>query len=353
MEMMRMMIRSAVVLVTLTSLTASPVRAGNPDRAGSAGATQLLINPWARSSGWGLANSASLRGVESFFGNIAGLAHVNKTEVNFTNAQWLSGSGIAINSVGIGQKLGSSGVLGITATTMTFGEMEVTTFDIPEGGRGTFRPSMANIGLAYSKSFSNSIHGGMLVRVVSESIANVRTSGVCFDAGIHYVTGPKDNLHFGIALKNVGPAMTFAGDGLSVQGLLVQGSDQLTLEQRSEKFEIPSMLNIGMSYDWHLNEMHRLTFAGTFVSNSFTKDQGMFGLEYAFRKMLHVRAGYLYEEGITSDADRTTVFTGLAAGMSVDLPFGDDKQSAIAIDYAYRTTNPFAGVHCIGLRISL
>ncbi|MEX1132453.1 MAG: hypothetical protein WEC15_04440, partial [Flavobacteriales bacterium] len=60
-------------------LTQIPALAGNPDRAGSAGATQLLINPWARSSGWALANTSSVRGVEAMYGNIADLAYVNKT----------------------------------------------------------------------------------------------------------------------------------------------------------------------------------------------------------------------------------------------------------------------------------
>jgi hypothetical protein len=347
---MRNKVAAAAALVMLASV---PAMAGNPDRAGSAGATQLLINPWARSSGWGMANSASLRGVESMFGNVAGLSRVNRTEVLFTNARWLSGSGVNINSIGVGQKVGGSGVLGLSVTSMGFGELEVTTVDIPEGGRGTFRPSMSNIGLAYSKAFSNSIHGGMLVRVVSESISNVRSSGVAFDAGIQYVTGPLDNVHFGISLKNVGPAMAFAGDGLAVQGLLTQSEYQLTLEQRSARFEIPSFLTIAAAYDWHINDMHRLSFAGTFVSNSFTKDQGLLGLEYGFRKMVHLRAGYLYEQGIASDTDRTTVFTGLSAGLSVDFPFGNDKGSSVAIDYGYRATNPFAGVHCIGLRVTL
>jgi hypothetical protein len=347
---MRNKVAAAAALVMLASV---PAMAGNPDRAGSAGATQLLINPWARSSGWGMANSASLRGVESMFGNVAGLSRVNRTEVLFTNARWLSGSGVNINSIGVGQKVGGSGVLGLSVTSMGFGELEVTTVDIPEGGRGTFRPSMSNIGLAYSKAFSNSIHGGMLVRVVSESISNVRSSGVAFDAGIQYVTGPLDNVHFGISLKNVGPAMAFAGDGLAVQGLLTQSEYQLTLEQRSAQFEIPSFLTIAAAYDWHINDMHRLSFAGTFVSNSFTKDQGLLGLEYGFRKMVHLRAGYLYEQGIASDTDRTTVFTGLSAGLSVDFPFGNDKGSSVAIDYGYRATNPFAGVHCIGLRVTL
>ncbi len=353
MDMMRTIKLSGAMIAALAMLTQVPAFAGNPDRAGSAGATQLLINPWARSSGWALANTSSIRGVEAMYGNIAGLAYVNKTEVMFANTQWLSGSGVAINSVGIGQKLGASGVLGISATTMSFGEIDVTTVDIPEGGRGTFRPSMANIGISYAKSFSNSIHGGLLIRSVSESIANVRASGICFDAGIHYVTGPLDNLHFGIALKNVGPAMQFSGDGLSVQGLVISGSDQLTLQQRSDRFEIPSLLNIGAAYDWHVNDMNRISFAGTFVSNSFTADQGIIGVEYGFRKMFHLRAGYLYEDGITSDADRQTVFTGPSAGLSVDFPFGDEKKSAVSIDYGYRTTNPFSGVHSIGIRVSL
>jgi hypothetical protein len=240
MEMMHKMTRSGVLALAAWAMMAAPATAGNPDRAGSAGATQLLINPWARSSGWGLANTASVTGVEAMFGNVAGLAQINKTELMFSNTRWLEGSGVQVNSVGLGQKVGAAGVLGITATTMSFGDLMVTTFDQPEGGLGTFRPNMANIGIAYSKEFSNSIYGGMLIRVISESIANIRTQGICFDAGIHYVTGPMDNVRFGIALRNVGPAMQFNGDGLAVQGLLASGQgDQLTLQQRSDQFEIP------------------------------------------------------------------------------------------------------------------
>lgn len=334
-------------------LMAGVATAGNPDRAGSAGATQLLVNPWARSNGWSLANTASIQGVDGMFGNVAGLSHVRKTELLFTTTRWLEGSGVKVNAVGFGQKLGESGVLGISATTFSFGDLPVTTVDQPEGGLGTFSPTQANIGLAYSKTFSNSIYGGLLVRVVSESIANVRTSGVCFDAGIQYVTGPTDNIHFGIALKNVGPAMTFHGDGLAVQGLVTGGSHTLTLEQRASEFELPSMMNIGGAYDFNINEMHRVTVAATFISNSFTKDQFAFGAEYAFKKMIHVRGGYLYEKNVGDKEQRETVFTGPSAGISVDLPFGDEKKSALAIDYGYRSTHPFSGVHSIGLRLSL
>lgn len=333
--------------------TAGAVWAGNPDRAGSAGATQLLVNPWARSNGWSLANSASLTGAEGLFGNVAGLAHVRKTELLFTSTNWLQGSGVKVNAVAFGQKIGASGVLGLTATTFSFGDLPVTTFDQPEGGLGTFSPVQANIGLAYSKAFSNSIYGGLLVRMVSESIANVRTSGVCFDAGIQYVTGPTDNVHFGISLKNVGPAMKFSGDGLAVQGLVQNSTNTMTLEQRSAEFELPSMMNIGLAYDINISEIQRVTVAGTFISNSFTKDQFSFGAEYAFKKMFHLRGGYLWEKKMEDTDLRETVFTGPSAGVSIDFPFGDDKQSALAFDYAYRATDPFSGVHSIGVRLSL
>ena len=52
-------------IVFFSSLLCTNATAGNPDRVGSAGASQLLINPWARSSGWGGANIASVRGLES------------------------------------------------------------------------------------------------------------------------------------------------------------------------------------------------------------------------------------------------------------------------------------------------
>ncbi|MBK8339585.1 MAG: PorV/PorQ family protein [Flavobacteriales bacterium] len=352
---MTMTMQQRMLGLTLGVLTLAtvPVQAGNPDRAGSAGAAQLLINPWARSAGWGLANSAALRGVEGMFGNVAGLAHTRRTEVVFTTSRWLEGSGVKINSIGLGQKLGETGALGISVMTMAFGDIPVTTVDQPDGGLGTFRTTQSNFAIAYAKGFSNSIYGGLLVRVVSESIADARTTGFCFDAGINYVTGERDQIRFGIALKNVGPAMRYAGDGMAVQGVLVAGSDQITLEQRSQRFELPSMLTIGGAYDFKLGERHGLTAALSFNSNSFTRDQFVGGLEYGFRRIVHLRVGYMYEEDITNREEAATVFTGLSGGLSLDMPFGKEKLSTIGLDYAYRATNPWSGVHQIGVRISL
>jgi len=53
-------------------------QAGNPDRAGEAGAYELLINGWARSAGQMGMNTASITGLEAMRFNVGGLAFVEK-----------------------------------------------------------------------------------------------------------------------------------------------------------------------------------------------------------------------------------------------------------------------------------
>ena len=343
--------RYSLIALLLMGLSVN-LFAGNPDRAGSAGVGQLLINPWARSAGLGNSNMASVNGTEAVWGNVAGLVFLNKTELNITSTLYLVGSDINVNSGAFAQKLGETGALGISVMTMSFGDIDITTVDNPEGNIGQFSPSYSNIALSYAKEFSNSIYGGITFRVISESISNVRSQGVAFDAGIRYVTGERDNVRFGIALKNVGPAMRFRGDGLSFTAIIPSTEEDITAEQRADKFELPTLVNIGFAYDFLINEKTELTANGQFVSNSFTQDQFGVGAELSFNEMLQLRAGYQWESGITDEDERATAITGPAAGLSVEFNVGS-SEAKMGLDYSYRVTNPFDGIHSIGLHIDL
>jgi len=342
--------------------------AGNPDRAGSAGAQELLINPFARSSGWGGANSSRVRGLESMFLNVAGIAFTKKTEVIFSRTNWLSGAGISINNFGFTQHVGETGALGLNVMALNAGNIAVTTVDNPEGGLGTFNPLFINIGLSYAKGFSDNMFGGATLRIIQEQISNVAARGVAVDAGIQYHTGKYDQMHFGISLRNVGPKMSYRGDGLTFEANVLSGSQYnntingytATFESRSAAFELPSLVNIGGAYDFYLTKDssgmkkdHRITVAGNFTSNSFTNDQYILGLEYGFKQYLMIRGGYVYEDGITKEDTRRTAYTGPTMGITLELPFGKEKQSSFGLDYSYRFTNPFGGTHCIGARVNL
>jgi hypothetical protein len=347
----------AIVVSLLMMASGLQVKAGNIDRAGSAGASELLINPWAKSSGWGGINFAGVRNVEAMNLNVAGVAFTKKTEIAFSHTVWLKGSQIYLNTLGLTQKVGESGAIGLSVMAMDFGDIQVTTTDMPDGGLGTFSPSFLNIGLVYSKEFSNSIYGGIGVRLISEAIADVKAFGVSFDAGIQYVTGfneAKDNLKFGITLKNVGPAMRFNGDGLSQRVNITTTSPNysLTMQQRAERFELPALVAIGGSYDFKLAEDHRLTPALSFIANSFVRDNFGVGLEYGFKNLFMLRAGYQYEKDINDPELRTNGLTGFSAGATVAVPFSKNTRS-FGIDYSFRSTAYFDGTHSIGVRITL
>jgi len=343
----------AITLLVVLTIPVNSAFAGNEDRAGEAGASELLIMPYARSSGWGMSNTSCIRGLESMYLNVAGTAFTKSTEVMFAHSEWLKGSGISINSFGLTQKVGETGVIGLGVMTMNFGDIDITTVDLPEGGIGTFSPSFMNIGLSYAKSFSNSIYGGIALKVISESISDNRAQGVAIDAGIQYLTGEQDNIHFGISLRNIGPTMKFTGDGLSFRGNMNNSDVLMTVEQRSVSFQLPALLNIGAAYDFIITPAHTITVAGSFTSNSFGKDVFAGGLEYNFNNYLMLRGGLNYEKGMFSSTERTSAYTGPTAGVSIQVPMNKDKGSSFSLDYSYRTSNPFQGTHCIGARINL
>ena len=342
------------IIITVIALMAwnMQVEAGNPDRQGEAGAYELLMNPWARSSGLHSLSTSFVTGVEAMRINVAGVGRINKTEIIFSNSQYFVGTGLSMNAGGLAQRVGENGALGISIMSLDFGDIDVTTVNNPAGTGATFSPSFFNLGVSYTHTFDNKISVGVLVRGVSESIADVSAFAMAMDAGVQYVTGDRDEFKFGISLRNIGNKMKFGGEGLAD---IAENDEeqQYRFDVQAAGFELPSLLNIGLSYDFYVAESNRLTAFGNFRANSFLRDELGGGLEYSFKDMFMLRAAYVYNIGQSADGDDAGVYTGLAAGISFDVPVKKDSQTKLGIDYSYRDTNPFSGTHNFGLRISL
>lgn len=333
-----------------------PAQGGNPDRQGEAGAYELLMNPWARSAGLHTMTTGMVSGVEAMRLNIAGLARIRQTEVVASHAIYLQGTGISMSSFGVAQRVGEHSALGFSVMSVDFGEIPETRVDLPEGTGATFSPTFINIGLGFSHVFENKVQVGVLFRAVSERIANAAAATLALDAGVQYVTGPQDNFKFGISLRNVGGRMRFSGEGLSFQAQIPEGSVSynLAVNQRAADFELQSMLNIGMSYDFHF-ATHRFTVLSNFTSNAFSRDQIGVGVEFAFAKVFMLRGAYRYEFGTNAlDLVERPVYTGPSAGFTVNLPFSKREDAgSFALDYAYRATKIWGGTHNFSLRINL
>jgi len=114
---------------------------GNPDRQGQAGASELLMNPWGRSAGLHSMSTSSVMGVEAMRINIAGLSRIKKLEIGVSNNRLFSGTGMNLNSFGLGFKMGKSGAFGVEFASLDFGQIPVTTVNQPAGTGGFFSPS--------------------------------------------------------------------------------------------------------------------------------------------------------------------------------------------------------------------
>jgi len=346
--------------------------AGNPDRAGGAGSTQLLVNPYARSYGLGGANSAFIRGIEAQYANIGGLAYTNGTEIIVTNMSFLTGAGINISNLGLAQSIGeegAGGVIGLSVTSWNFGEVPITTFEQPDQTIGTFSPQVLNIGAAYSKKFSNSITAGILFRLISEGVVDVRANGIGLDAGVQYQTSisPRkkkikhEDFRFGIGVRNIGPDMTFRGGGLSYRALNSStGADRRSLYD-AQSYNLPALVNIGVAYDIRLDKtedtyFHKLTAMGNFTYNAFQSNIISLGAEYNLKDMFFARTGFTMQgdnplETSAWEANYRVPTYDVFGGVSFRTPISKSG-SGLAVDFAYAPTRIFNGNYVITLRLN-
>ena len=396
---MKKIYRTLLICIMLGFFAASfTAMAGNRDRSGQSGAQHLLIDPWARSSGWSSCGVAETRGLESVFSNIAGLAFTKRTEVGFSHTQYLvgSGGGININAFGVAQGLTYKnketgrkldlGTIAISVFAMGFGDIYRTTEELPDGDGGSiFSPKLNYIGIHYAKSFNRFIHGGVSFKIVNESISDLRANGIAIDVGVQYLAGPYENFKIGVTLQNLGVPLSYKGDGISIRAKREGTKYVASFEHRQANYELPALLTVGLSYDFLVfageyqkmskedkkaegltrsDAMHRITLAGSFTANAYSRDNFAIGVEYGFMKYLQIRAGYLIQsfekrkiEGKNKVfANQDSFYLGPSAGVSVGVPLtkkGKGNNQQLLIDYAYRFTNYWKGSHYIGLKFCL
>lgn len=339
--------------------------AGNPDRAGGAGSSQLLFNPYARSFGMGGSNTACVRGAEAAYLNIAGLAYTEKTEITFSNQTYLAGTGVLVNNLGLAQKLGENGgVIGIHLMAFDFGSIKTVTYENTDQNLPSYQIQMMNIGFSYAKKFSNSITGGLCARLISEGVADAKANGICFDAGVQYQTSlhknkkiKKEDFRFGISTRNLGPSLSYFGNGMTFRATIQStGADRRAMMQ-ADPYNVPALVHIGAAYDMLLDQnpdtyFHKLTLCGDFNYNAFQSNILSMGAEYNFKEQFMVRGAYCYvPDNFSADAYRQPVY-GIYGGATLQMPISSSG-TALAFDYGYAPTHFFNGIHTIGVRLTI
>ena len=119
--------------------------------------------------------------------------------------------------VPLASRQGSSGLSGSAIKSIGFGKIPVTTTHFPDGTGEPYSPTFLTLGATYAKALTDRISVGLTANLVTERILETSASGVAFNIGIQYQNLAAEGLNLGIAVKNIGTNMQFAGSDLLPQ----------------------------------------------------------------------------------------------------------------------------------------
>ena len=316
--------KTFLLIVALLLLTFQSVMAGNENRIGTAGANELLIAVGSRGTAMGGAVVANSYGVDAIFWNPAGLAWLEGTEAMASRLPYIAD--IDVTYIAIGKQLEDFGALALSIKVVSIGAIEETTENFPNGTGSIFEPTMAVIGLTFAKAVSTQVNFGITGRYIREEIFEVSASGLSFDFGFTYE--PRIyGLTLGLAIRNYGPDIVFSGSGFE------DAIDGRPLASTEAGSELPTLIDLGLAYNFMNNGLNSATMSTNFRSNNLSNDNFNGGLEYVYDERYSLRAGYIY-----SSNDKFLYGFSLGAGVSVDL--GEDAR--LTFEYSWTDTEVFS-----------
>ena len=343
--------RFIVWLVFLLSVVSLTSFAGNTERIGTAGATELLIPVGARSVALVGQGMIFDQGAEAMFWNPAGLGRMDRgVEALVSQMSEFNGE-VNITAIGIGISAGDMGTLGFSLKSLSFGDIPVTTVNQIDGTGETYSPTDMMVGVTYAKGLTDRVAVGITATLVSEKIQSSSATGIAFNIGVQYRNLGVEGLDLGVVVKNIGPSMTYSGSSQLVTALDQNSLQPLPslFQYQAAPFDLPSSMEVGIGYTKKLDDKNSIMGGGTFRNNNYQDDEYLLGAEYSFDNLLFLRGGYDFSPQTNNDVTGAKGYPfdySLGAGVHTDVGGVD-----LAFDYAFQHMMYFTGNHIVSLRL--
>jgi hypothetical protein len=341
--------RSVVCLVLLLGVLSMTAVSANKDRIGTAGAQELLIPVGARGTALGGISMVFSSGIDALYWNPAGVSRIEHgVEGLFSHMNYLAD--INVNYGAVAVQAGDFGTLGFSLKNISFGDIPLTTEVYPDGTGDTYSPTFLTLGATFSKLLTDRISVGVTASLIDEKILSTSATGLAFDIGIQYRNLGIQGLQLAVAVKNIGPTMTFAGSDLLKTATASDGlRGPLTYAVQAAAVDLPSSMEIGVGYERKFDEKNSAELGIMFRNNNYQDDEYNFGGEYNFQNMFFLRGGYTFAPQADKDPTGTRSYIydySLGAGVHYSVGGVD-----LAFDYAYRHVKFFDANNVVSLRL--
>lgn len=253
--------------------------------------------------------------------------------IHLTVSDLVLGAGIHQSWIsGILPMKGSNSAIGLNLNYLSTGAMKVRTEFQPQGTGEIFYANQMAAGLAYSKLLSDRFSFGTNLKLVHERLAQFTSTTVAADLGFLYSTDVKD-LKFGIVVQNFGGNSILRGDHIEEDF----NRQALTLDQ----YVVPTIFRLGASFKPWEKDGQSILIAAQLEHPNDNSENIRIGLEYAFKNLLFVRAGYKLN---VQGEDLPTM------GIGYRMVIG---RSAVMMNYGVNATQYLGTLHVFGLDVSI
>lgn len=332
---------AVVFLFALTIINAQEI-----NKAGTSAAQFLKIGTGAKEVSMAGATAALVDNVNSMFWNPAGLVNVNRITVGVNYTNWFAD--LKHNFFGIVFPISDDQTIGVSATVLSMGKMEITNELQPKGTGEFFEASDATVGITYSARLVEFFSFGGTIKYITQNIYNESASAIAIDLGTKLNTGFM-GLKIGMSFTNFGSKLKLEGRDLQKTYDPNPNSASNTgvkSNLETQQWELPLNFRVGIGWDiigpydaMNHSNMHRLKFAVDANHPNDAPENLAVGADYTWNNLLSIRSGY----HINDDVRKLVMGFGIIWQIPNSVKF--------EIDYAYQNLVKLGDVHTFGIQI--
>lgn len=328
---------SFIIAVVYTSAVSQVTKTG------TTAAKFLSIGIGPRANAMGGAFSSVAGDASALYWNPAGIALLSEQQAMFAYTNLFKDLDIKLNYLAAVFPAGGLGSFGLSVTALDYGDLPVTTENYPEGTGEKFSASSYAFTISYAKSITEYFSAGITVKYIKEGIMNSSAEGIAFDVGTVFTT-PFYGIKFSSIIANYGSKMQMAGEDLLIRydadPQRKGNNETVDAYYKTDQFELPLKLQVGLSRVFHLLEGQLFTVAVDATHPNDNAEYVNAGSELSLLdNLIFLRGGY--KALFLKDSQE-----GLTLGVGLHTTLG---VFSVGFDYAFQEYKLLGDTHSFGV----
>ncbi|NOZ60327.1 MAG: PorV/PorQ family protein [Calditrichaeota bacterium] len=324
------------------------------NRTGTSAGQFLKFGVSARENALGEAGVAIAENPAALYWNPAGIPRIKfPSFIGSQNQLYLD---LSYSFLGFVYPVNSSNAVGVSALFLNSGEMEVTTLDQPQGTGRYFSWESMMLAISYGRYFTDHLSLGITLKYVREGAYSLTANGVAIDVGSLLDTGVL-GMKLGVSLSNLGTEMHLGGKNLQIDHDWYKSENETISSSaflETSAWRLPLLFRLGLAMEiiggqgqLAQSENHKIIIATDTVDPRDGLLQANIGVEYQWRGMFMLRAGY---RGISLEQNDSYVTSSYSAGLG--FRYRIDKID-LSLDYGFCDYKMLGSGHQVSVVIGI